>query len=81
MSGEREAKVASEHVEWGVRWPDGSITSCGWLEPHSEAWARKALLPSERFVHPRQQVGVAVVRRTRVVYADAVTEWEDEADR
>lgn len=68
-------EASEQHVEWGVRWPDGSITSCGWMDGPSEGWARKSLLPNERFVNPTQQVGEAVVRRTRTIYADRVTEW------
>jgi rubredoxin len=71
---------AEEFTEWGVRWPDGSITSCGWMDGPSEGWARKSLHPNERFVNPTQQVGEAIVRRTRIRYPDTVTEWEEVPD-
>lgn len=63
-------------TEWGVRYPDGSVASCGYLDGISEHFAREAMVPDERMV----QVGLApeaVVTRQRTIHDDDLTEWVD----
>lgn len=68
----------SEQVvtEWGVRYQDGSVTSCGYMDGLSEQFARSAMTPDQRFV-VRREVPVSVVFRERTIFDDALTEWAD----
>lgn len=66
---------ATTRVEWGVRYPNGAVSSCGWMDGFSESAARNALAPDPLVMALGQRPEV-VVCRTRITHADHVTEWE-----
>jgi hypothetical protein len=75
---ERMPKGA-EYVEWGVRWDDGTVTSTGWMEGTSEHFARRSFdPPNPMHVFARERTPVAVIRRTRTIYDDSVTDWAED---
>ena len=67
-------------TEWGVRYPDGSVCSCGHLDGISEDFAHKALTPDPRIFNPGP-TPEAIVTRQRTIYDDDVTEWTTTTDR
>lgn len=67
---------ATETVEWGAKYADGRVVSCGWLDGLSERFAHGALSERPEMVLNRREAAVAVVSRVRSTTLH-VTDWTE----
>jgi hypothetical protein len=67
-----EGLRATEHVEWGFRWPDGEYIADG---IHAYPNPDTRLTEAARTTH--RAMGARIFRRIRIVTPDVVTEWEE----